>query len=137
MIVRKPISSQARPTCAATWRLPSAVPARNGAISMAGTDVLAITTSARYHYCGAYEYPRIASSCQASLRRWHCLRVLALQFFNRPIIREEVDILVFESPAAAALSNMWLEGEECHISQLLKVIALDKLPIATLAFDAV
>ena len=60
-----------------------------------------------------------------------------LQFFNRPIIREEVDFFVFESPLALALPNMWLEGEECHISQLLKVIALDEPPIARLVFDAV
>jgi hypothetical protein len=60
----------------------------------------------------------------------------ALQFFKRAIIREKVDILVFESPITSALPNMWLEGEECHVPQLLKVIALDKLPVAALVLDA-
>src|SRR5690349_18568073 len=61
----------------------------------------------------------------------------ALEFFKRPIIREEVDILVFETPIAPALPDMWLEGEQCHVPQFQKVIALDKLPVATLVLDAV
>src|SRR4029453_4546223 len=40
--MRKPISSQARPTSAATLRLSSGEPERNGAMSMMGTERMVI-----------------------------------------------------------------------------------------------